>query len=63
MQYHVLPITKETLLQGFEDVVDPADVEACAFWFPKFLSLLNSFLAPFGWHSDGTATINTTDTS
>jgi hypothetical protein len=26
-------------------------------------SLLNSFLAPFGWHSDGTATINTTDTS
>ncbi|KAJ7895017.1 Fungalysin metallopeptidase-domain-containing protein [Mycena leptocephala] len=45
--YHVLPITKETLLQGFEDVVDPADVEA----------------SPFGWHSDGTATINTTDTS
>ncbi|KAJ7352052.1 Fungalysin metallopeptidase-domain-containing protein [Mycena albidolilacea] len=36
--YHVLPITKETLLQGFEDVVDPADLKA----------------SPDGWHSDGT---------
>ncbi|KAJ7676842.1 Fungalysin metallopeptidase-domain-containing protein [Mycena polygramma] len=36
--YHALPITKETLLEGFEDIVDPADVKA----------------SPFGWHSDGT---------
>ncbi|KAJ7603881.1 hypothetical protein DFH06DRAFT_1310814 [Mycena polygramma] len=36
--YHALPITKETLLDGFEDIEDPADVKA----------------SPFGWHSDGT---------
>ncbi|KAJ6556321.1 Fungalysin metallopeptidase-domain-containing protein [Mycena capillaripes] len=42
--YHVLPITKETLLQGFEDVVDPADPLA----------------SPDGWHSDGTTTTTDT---
>ncbi|KAJ7663453.1 Fungalysin metallopeptidase-domain-containing protein [Mycena rosella] len=36
--YLVLPITKETLLEGFETVVDPADPLA----------------SPDGWHSDGT---------
>ncbi|KAJ6563293.1 Fungalysin metallopeptidase-domain-containing protein [Mycena vulgaris] len=36
--YLVLPITKETLTQGFETVVDPADALA----------------SPDGWHSDGT---------
>lgn len=63
MQYHVLPITKETLLQGFEDVVDPADPLACEPEFdPSFMhcsELIPS--APDGWHSDGTTT--TTDTS
>ncbi|KAF7375384.1 Extracellular metalloproteinase mep [Mycena sanguinolenta] len=36
--YRVLPITAETLLDGFEDVVDPADL----------------ITSPDGWHSDGT---------
>ncbi|KAI0047320.1 hypothetical protein FA95DRAFT_1268515 [Auriscalpium vulgare] len=42
--YHVLPISKETLLQGFEDLVDPQDPEA----------------SPDGWHSDGTTANTTT---
>ncbi|KAK7055769.1 extracellular metallo proteinase mep [Favolaschia claudopus] len=42
--YRVLPITKETLLEGFEDVVDPADLEA----------------SPLGWHSDGTTNTTAT---
>ncbi|KAJ7161771.1 Fungalysin metallopeptidase-domain-containing protein [Mycena crocata] len=42
--YLVLPIWKETLLEGFETVVDPADLEA----------------SPLGWHSDGTTNTTTT---
>ncbi|KAJ7116251.1 Fungalysin metallopeptidase-domain-containing protein [Mycena crocata] len=36
--YLVLPLEKQTLLQGFETVVDPADLES----------------SPLGWHADGT---------
>ncbi|KAJ7093323.1 Fungalysin metallopeptidase-domain-containing protein [Mycena belliarum] len=42
--YLVLPITKETILDGFETVVDPADLAA----------------SPNGWHSDGTTTTTST---
>ncbi|KAI0042801.1 hypothetical protein FA95DRAFT_1499587 [Auriscalpium vulgare] len=42
--YRVLPIQKETLLEGFELLVDPQDTVA----------------SPDGWHSDGTTTTNTT---
>ncbi|KAJ7463307.1 Fungalysin metallopeptidase-domain-containing protein [Mycena latifolia] len=42
--YLVLPITKETLLEGFETVVDPADPLA----------------SPDGWHSDGTTNTTAT---
>ena len=37
-QYRVLPITKETLLEGFETLTDPANTAA----------------SPNGWNSDGT---------
>ena len=43
-QYRVLPITKETLLEGFENLVDPQNPAA----------------SPDGWHSDGTTTTTTT---
>ncbi|PSS38032.1 hypothetical protein PHLCEN_2v117 [Hermanssonia centrifuga] len=42
--YRVLPITKETLPEGFELLVDPQDTTA----------------SPDGWHSDGTTTTTTT---
>ncbi|KAF7301728.1 Extracellular metalloproteinase mep [Mycena indigotica] len=42
--YRVLPIQKETLLEGFEDVADPQDTVA----------------SPNGWHSDGTTNSTTT---
>ncbi|KAJ7852815.1 Fungalysin metallopeptidase-domain-containing protein [Mycena olivaceomarginata] len=42
--YRVLPITKELLTQGFETVVDPADLEA----------------SPKGWHWTGTKDSTTT---
>ncbi|KAJ7596235.1 Fungalysin metallopeptidase-domain-containing protein [Mycena floridula] len=45
--YTVLPITKEIITEGQETVTDPADLAA----------------SPFGWHSDGTSTINTTTTA
>lgn len=43
-QYRVLPITKETLPEGFETLTDPQDPNA----------------SPDGWHSDGTTTTTTT---
>ena len=43
-QYRVLPITKETLLEGFENLVDPQNPAA----------------SPDGWHSDGTTSTTTT---
>ncbi|KAJ7068336.1 Fungalysin metallopeptidase-domain-containing protein [Mycena amicta] len=42
--YRVLPIQKETLLEGFEDAVDPQDELA----------------SPLGWHSDGTTNTTST---
>ncbi|KAI0069746.1 hypothetical protein K474DRAFT_992389 [Panus rudis PR-1116 ss-1] len=42
--YRVLPITKEVLTQGFENLTDPQDTTA----------------SPQGWHSDGTTTTTTT---
>ncbi|RDX50703.1 hypothetical protein OH76DRAFT_1348486 [Lentinus brumalis] len=42
--YRVLPITKETLVEGFENLVDPQ----------------NTVASPDGWHSDGTTTTTTT---
>ncbi|KAI0667557.1 Fungalysin metallopeptidase-domain-containing protein [Trametes maxima] len=42
--YRVLPITKETLLEGFEVLTDPQNLAA----------------SPDGWHSDGTTTTTDT---
>ncbi|KAL4252742.1 Extracellular metalloproteinase [Abortiporus biennis] len=42
--YRVLPINKEILTEGFENLVDPQDTTA----------------SPFGWHSDGTTSTTTT---
>ncbi|PSS15399.1 hypothetical protein PHLCEN_2v3275 [Hermanssonia centrifuga] len=42
--YLVLPITKQILTQGFEDLVDPYDIEA----------------SPLGWHNDGKTLSNDT---
>ncbi|KAI0045239.1 hypothetical protein FA95DRAFT_1495726 [Auriscalpium vulgare] len=42
--YRVLPIQKETLLEGFELLVDPQDLLA----------------SPDGWHNDGTTSTTTT---
>ncbi|TBU38083.1 Fungalysin metallopeptidase-domain-containing protein [Dichomitus squalens] len=42
--YRVLPITKETLLEGFETLTDPANTAA----------------SPNGWNSDGTTTTTDT---
>ena len=43
-QYRVLPITKETIPEGFENLTDPQNPAA----------------SPNGWHSDGTTTTTTT---
>jgi extracellular elastinolytic metalloproteinase len=42
--YRVLPVTKETLTEGFQVLTDPQDLTA----------------SPDGWHSDGTTTTTTT---
>ncbi|KAK7685033.1 hypothetical protein QCA50_011869 [Cerrena zonata] len=42
--YRVLPITKQALTEGFENLTDPQDTIA----------------SPQGWHSDGTTTTTTT---
>ncbi|KAI0739678.1 Fungalysin metallopeptidase-domain-containing protein [Daedaleopsis nitida] len=42
--YRVLPITKEILTEGFENLIDPQNPAA----------------SPDGWHSDGTTTTTTT---
>ena len=41
MQYRVLPIMKQNITQGFETLIDPQ----------------NTAPSPFGWHSDGPASI------
>ena len=44
IQYRVLPITKQNVLQGFETLTNPQNLAS----------------SPFGWHSDGrTNTTNT----
>ncbi|KAK6981334.1 extracellular metallo proteinase mep [Favolaschia claudopus] len=43
--YRVLPITKQNLLEGFETLVDPANLKA----------------SPQGWHSDGSTTTAVTE--
>lgn len=44
-QYRVLPITKQVLTEGFEDIVDPQDPHS----------------SPLGWHNDGKILSNTTE--
>lgn len=47
-QYRVIPLQQQSLLDGgFQTLTNPQD----------------TFSSPFGWHSDGTSTINTTTTA